>query len=142
MDTSELRRRLRASIDDARRDSAERRTRADIAARDYENFLTARAIPMFHDFANVLNGEGHAFKVFTPAGSVRLASARSGEEFIEVELDTSQDPPVVIGRTSRGRGRRMVTSERPIRPHAAVADLTEEDVAAFVLEEIGHFIER
>jgi hypothetical protein len=142
MDIADLRRRLRAAVEDARRQSAERRTRADIAARDYEQFLTGRAVPVFHDFANVLNGEGHPFKVFTPAGSVRLASAKSGEDFVELELDASHDPPQVIGRSSHGRGRRMVTAERPIRAGAAVADLTEEDVVTFLLAEIVSFLER
>lgn len=142
MDITDLRRRLRAAVEEARRQSAERRARAETAVRDYEQFLTGRAIPVFHDFANVLNGDGHPFKVFTPAASVRLASTRSGEEFIELELDSSQDPPIVIGRTSRGRGRRMVTSERPVRPRVAIADLTEEDVVGFLLEEVVGFLER
>lgn len=142
MDISDVRRRLRSTIETARRESSERRQRADAAARDYEQFLSARAVPVFHDFANALNGEGHPFKVFTPAGSVRLASGRSGEEFIELELDSSQDPPQVIGRSSRGRGRRMVTTERPVRKGTAIAELTEEHVLEFLLAEIEPFVER
>ena len=142
MEIPELRRRLRAALEENRGHAAERRARADQAARDYEAFLTVRAVPVFHDFANVLNGEGHPFKVFTPAGSVKLASARSGEEFIELELDASHDPPQVIGRSSRGRGRRMMTSERPLRPRTAIAELTEEHVAEYLLEEIPGFLER
>lgn len=142
MDISDLRRRLRTTIEAARREGTERRSRADAAARDYETFLNERAVPVFHDFANALNGEGHPFKVFTPAGSVRLASGRSGEEFIELELDASQDPPQVIGRSSRGRGRRMETSERPIKRGAPIADLTEEHVLEFLLEEIVPFVVR
>lgn len=142
MDITDLRRRLRAAVDEARRRSTERRARAETAARDYEQFLRDRAVPVFHDVANVLNGEGHPFTVATPAGSVRLASGRSGEDFIELELDTSQDPPIVIGRSSQGRGRRMVTSERPVRPRAAVGELTEEDVVEFLLAEVVSFLER
>jgi hypothetical protein len=142
MDISDVRRRLRGAIEAARRESSERRQRADAAEREYETFLTDRAIPVFHDLANALSGEGHAFKVYTPARSVKLASARSAEEFIEIELDSSVDPPQVIGRATRGRGRRMLTSERPVRASVPVADVTGEDVLEYLLSEIGSFIER
>src|SRR5688572_27881161 len=133
MEITDVRRRLRGAIEEARRDAAERRARTDAAERDYDAFLTGRAIPVFHDVANALTGEGHPFKVFTPARSVKLGSDRTSGEFVELELDTTEDPPQVIGRSSRGRGRRMVTSERPLRPGAAIADLTDEDVLAFLI---------
>jgi hypothetical protein len=142
MDISDLRRRFRAALEQGRAQAAERRARSETAARDYQTFLEQRAIPAFHEFANVLGGEGHPFQVATPAGSVRLTSGRSAEEYIELELDTSQDPPQVLGRSSRGRGRRMVTSERPLRARAAIADLTDEDVLQFLLAEIVPFVER
>ena len=142
MEVSEVRRRLRAAVEEARKSAVERRARTDAAVRAYEEFLEQRAVPVFHKFAAALTGEGHLFKVFTPAASVRLASERSHEEFIELALDDSHDPPIVVGRTSSGRGRRMVSSERPIRDQAAVADLTEEDVLDFLLREITVFIDR
>ena len=83
MEVPEIRRRLRASIEAAKRDAQERRGRSDQAARDYEQFLSERAVPLFHTVASALVAEGHRFKVFTPAGSVRLASESSGEDYIE-----------------------------------------------------------
>ncbi len=142
MEISEVRRRLLAAIERARRESAERRARVDAAARDYDIFLAERASPVFHQFAAALNAEGHQFKVFTPASSIRLAAARSPEEFIELALDDSSDPPAVIGRTTRGRGRRMLSSERALKDGAPIAELTDEDVLAFLLEEITGLIER
>jgi hypothetical protein len=142
VEISEVRRRLRAAIDKARRESAERRARVDAAARDYEAFLADRASPVFHQVAAALNAEGQKFKVFTPASSIRLASERSPEEFIELSLDDSSDPPAVVGRTTRGRGRRTVSSERAIRDGAAIGDLTDEDVLAFLVEEIARLVER
>jgi hypothetical protein len=142
MEVSEVRRRLRGAIEQARQQAAARRARVDAASRHYETFLTERAVPLFHTFANALSAEGHLFKVFTPAGSVRLASQKSQEDFIEVVLDTDADPPQALGRISRGRGRRSVSSERPIRRGTAVADLTEDDVLTFLLEEIVPFVER
>jgi hypothetical protein len=142
VEISEVRRRLLAAIEKARRESTERRARVDAAARDYDTFLAERASPVFHQLAAALNAEGHQFKVFTPASSIRLAAARSPEEFIELSLDDSSDPPAVIGRTTRGRGRRMVSSERALKDGAPIAELTDEDVLAFLLEEIPRLIER
>ena len=97
---------------------------------------------MVQQFANVLSAEGHHFNVATPAGSVRLTSAGASENYIEISLDATEDPPEVVGRTSRGRGRRMISSERAVRERTAVAELNEEDVTAFLLAEIVPFIAR
>lgn len=140
IETSELRRRLRSAIEQARSNAAARRDRGEAAAREYEKFLSTVAVPVVQQFANVLSGEGHQFHVATPAESVRLTSAGSPEDYVEILLDTSEDPPEVVGRTSRGRGRRMVTSERPVRERTAVAELNEEDVLAFLLTEIVPFV--
>jgi hypothetical protein len=142
MDIPELRRRVRAAIDEARRAAAGRRQRSDEAARAYESFLATRGVPLFHQLAAALTGEGHRFQVSSPAGSVRLAADGSPDDFIELTFDGSEDPPVVLGRVSRGRGRRAVTSERPVSPGKPIADLTESDVADFVLGEIGPLVER
>ena len=140
MEVSEVRRRLRAAIDQARRDAAQRRERVDTANREYDQFLAQVAIPTFQTIANVLVAEGHRFTVNTPAGSVRLASERSGEDFIELALDTSHDPPVVVVRTSRGRGRRQLNAERSIT--TPISSLTDSDVVQMVVEEIPPFVER
>jgi hypothetical protein len=136
MDLPEVRRRVRAAIEQARRDATARRERSDAASRAYDEFLTTRAVPLFHQLAAALVAEGHRYKVFTPSGSVRLASERSGDEFVELTLDSSVDPPVVLGRTSHGRGRHAVTHERPIRDGAAVTDLSDDDLVNFALTEL------
>ena len=140
MDTSEVRRRLKGAITKAKAEAQERRSRNDTAARAYEAFLAEQAIPLFHTFANVLAAEGLRFKVFTPAGSVRLASDSGGEDYIELTLDTAADRPQVLGRSSRGRGRRNVSTERPLKPGGDLASLTEEDVLEYLLDEIQPFV--
>ena len=140
MDVPEVRRRLRAALANARSAAQERRTRVDAASRAYETFLSQRAIPLFHTLAGALVAEGLRFKVFTPAGSVRLASESGPEDYIELTLDADGDIPQVIGRTSRGRGRRLVTTERPVREGSDVATLTEEDVLNYVLEAIASVV--
>ena len=123
-------------MEQARSNASARRARTDAAARDYEKFLVSVAIPVVQQFANVLSAEGHQFSVATPAGSVRLSSQAHGEDYVELALDTTADPPEVVGRTSRGRGRRQIASERAVRDQTAVSELNEEDVLAFLLSEI------
>jgi hypothetical protein len=142
MEISDVRRRVRHTLERARRASAERRARVDAAARAYESFLSKVATPVFRMFATAIKAEGHAFVVFTPAGGLRLASERSADDYIELLLDTESDPPGVAARINRGRGSRLLTAERPVRESAAVENLTEEDVLEFLLREIGPFVER
>jgi hypothetical protein len=140
MDIPEVRRRIRAAIGGARAAEQERQARADAAGRDYEKFIAERAVPLFHTFASALTAEGLRFKVFTPAGAVRLVPDGASEDYIELVLDATGDFPQVLGRTSRGRGRRQVMTERPVREGGDVSMLTEEDVLQFLVEEIGRFV--
>jgi hypothetical protein len=136
MENADVRRRVRAALEAARREVGERRERSDAAAREYSVFLTERAVPMFRQIAAVLSAEGRRFQVSTPADSVRLSAEGASDDFIELALDGSQDPPRVLGRSNHGRGRRSVSSERPLRDGVAVADLTEGDVLEFVATEL------
>jgi hypothetical protein len=139
MEISDIKRRVVETIERARRQSAERRSRHDEAARQYETFLEQTAVPIFKQVSNVLRVENFLFTVFTPGGSVRLMSDRSTEDYIELVLDTTADEPVVTGHTSRSRGRRVVESEEPIGPPAT---LTEADVLAFVLKALAPLVDR
>ena len=141
METSTVRNRLNLIIDAAKRSAGERRVRNDEAARAYERFLEQTAIPLFRQVAGALKASSYNFTVFTPGGSVRLMSDKAAEDYIELSLDTSGDRPVVMGHTSRARGRRVIESERPIAD-AAIADLTDVHVLEYVLKEIGPFVER
>jgi hypothetical protein len=142
METSDIRRRLRLALEQAKKASAERRARADAAAAAFDAFLRDVATPVFKVVGNVLKAEGHAFSVFTPAGTVRLVSDRSGDDFVELWLDVSIDPPQVGTRVNRVRGRNVTTLEGQLRPQAPIKSLTEEDVVAFLLSQIGALVER
>ena len=142
MEISEVRRRLLLVIDQSRRGAAARQARDAAAGAAYERFLASVATPVFQQFGAALKAEGHPFAVFTPHSGLRLASTRSAEDFIELALDTSADEPSVIARVSRGRGRRVLSHERPIREHTPPERLTEEDVLQMLLGEIGPFVER
>lgn len=142
IETGEVRRLLKQALDRARHAAEVHRLESDVARQWFEPFLTEQAAPVFRQVAAALRPEGHAFQVFTPAGSIRLASDRSADEFIELALDTTRSPVALVGRTSRARGRRVIESERVVREGAAVKTTTEHDVLAFLLDEVGALVER
>ena len=142
MEVSDVRRRLRTAIEEARRRAEERRARKDAESRAWEKTLQDVAIPAFHLLASALTAEGHRFKVVTPGTTVRLVPERGGEEFVELALDTDGDAPVVMIRSTQGRGRRTVTRERPLGARSAVDVLTDNDIIPAVLDELAPFLER
>jgi len=142
LEVSDVRRRVRGVIDAARKAAQQRRAMSDRAAAAYEEFLRDRAVPVFQTVAAALVAEGHRFTVHTPAGAVRLAAESSSEDFIELTLDTATDPPTVLARTSRGRGRRQITAERPVSETASVDQITDEDVLSLLMAELPAFVER
>lgn len=142
IETSELRKRVRAAIDHSRKHAAARRTKLDEAAAAYRELLDSTATPLVRMLANTLRAEGYDFTVFSPNGGLRLALARSGDDFIEFALDTSQDEPFAALRVNRTRGRRIVQHERPVKGRTPVDTLTEEDVLQALLEELAPFVER
>jgi hypothetical protein len=142
IETSELRKRIRAAIERSRQAAAARRRKLDEAAAAYKGLLETTATPLVQMLANVLRAEGYNFSVFTPNGGLRLASEKSAEDFIEFALDTSQDEPAVLLRVNRARGRRIVQHERPLKGRTPIDRLSEEDILQALLEEIGPFVER
>jgi hypothetical protein len=139
MEISVVRRRLTETIERAKKQAADRRGRSDQASRDFEVFLQKVAVPLLRQVANALKADGYAFTVFTPSGSVRLMSDRSAEDYIELTLDTADDPPRVMGQISRTRGSRVIDAERAIGTPDA---LTEDQLLDFLLKELEAFVER
>ena len=79
MQTSDVRKRVRETIERARRRAADRRARGDEASHDFDAFLERVAVPLVRQIANVLKADGYHFTVFTPSGSVRLMSDRRAD---------------------------------------------------------------
>ena len=142
VDVAEVRKRLIHTIERVKHDAVMRRQETDKAAADYEQFLETIATPVFRHFSQALRAVGYGFQLFTPAGSVRLASERGPDDFIELTLDPTRHPIAVIGRTSYRRGSRLVENERPIREGRAIDALTDEHVLEFLLNAIEPFVER
>ena len=135
-DVALVRKRVKTAIEQARRDQAERRGRVTEATKAYEGFLESAAIPVFKMFANILKSEGLHFEVMTPAGGVRLQSERQRDDCIEMELDTTADPPQPLVTITRVRGSRIVQSDRSIKGSNPLVHLTEDDVIEMLLEEL------
>lgn len=142
MDVSELRKRILRAIEDARKDASDRRMVIDDASRAYAKFLADIAVPLLRQSATVLNATGASFLVHTPAGSVRLASERAPETYLELELDTARAQPEVMGRVSVSRGGRgsQLVEERSLAPGRPVAEITEDDLSAFLVSEIPKLV--
>jgi hypothetical protein len=134
MEIADVRRRVRSAIEESRRQTDERRAKKDAAVRDWERVLADVAIPVFHQIASALTAEGYRYKVTTPGAAVRLVPERGGDEFIELSLDTEGDEPTVMLQSTRGRGRRSVTTERSLGARSAVDVLTDNALAEEIID--------
>ena len=142
LESGQVRKRLRHTIEAAKREAASRRSAMGEGQKAYDLFLEERAVPVLRQVASALKAEGHVFQVLTPAGTARLQSDRERDDFLEVALDVRDGVPVVIGRVSQVRGSSLQTAEQPIRGQLRPSDLSDEDVLDWVLRVILPFVER
>ena len=142
MEISAVRRKVQSAIVKAKARDQERRQRVIEATQDYGVFLETVAKPVMQQIANVLKVEGYPFTMSTPGDTVQLSYDRGREDFIEFALDTSNEHPEVVGRVSRSRGSRRIDEERPLKPDASPATLTEEDVLDFVVSALEPWLGR
>jgi hypothetical protein len=139
METSIVRQRIAQTLERSRQRAAERRGRNEAATRAFGPFLDTVAIPLMRQIANILRAESYAFTVNTPGGSVRLASDRSADDFLELSLDTTGDEPRVMLHVSRSWGRRVLESERAL---GSPETLSEEILLGELLGALEPFVER
>lgn len=137
---TDLRRRVRQAIQDAKRKAADRRTARDEASKAWATAVAEVVEPEATVMAAALTGEGLPFRLETPRGTIRLVSERSADDYIEIVLDESdeREMPEVIGRSVIGRGRQSVTVNEEVL--GAPSDLAADRVAAFFLNAIGPWI--
>jgi hypothetical protein len=136
-----LRKRIQSAIEAGRRGAAERRQRAAAASRAYETFLNEMATPAFRQVANVLRAEGLPFDVQTPLNGVHLVFDRARDDRIELELDTSTDPPSPMLIVTRTRGGRLLRAERPVKEGAAIETITEDELIERLIDELRPWLE-
>ena len=142
MEISVVRNRLNRAIEASRERSQRRRQLKASAESAFQAFLENVATPVTKHVATSLKVENYAFTVFTPGGGLRLASDRGRDDYVEFALDLESDPPQVVGRSSRTRGSRTLTEEKPVKPGSAVEEISEEDVLAFLLSALEPWFER
>ena len=142
METADVRKRVKEALERVKRQHAERRAHNAQASAAFEVFLQRSAVPVIQQVARALKAEGYLFVVNTPAGSVRLASEKSGSDFVDLRLDTSGGRPQVVLRVERLRGRDHVAEERPIKPGTLVEHVTDQDVLDAVIAAIETLIDR
>ena len=142
METADVRKRILDTIARAKRESAARRARNAEVGPAYERLLETIAAPLMHQVASVLKAEKYNFAVQTPVGTVRLASERSPEDFLEVRLDTSGQVPQVVVHVERVRGRETFIEDRPVRSGVLVEHLTDQDVLAAVADVLPVLIDK
>jgi hypothetical protein len=142
MEVSQVNKRVRTAIDQAKARAQSRRDTAALADKAYGVFLETLATPVTRQVANALKVAGIGFTVGTPGGGLRLAADRGRDDFIEFVLDSSGEVPQAAGRVSLSRGSRTLDDVRPIKPGTPIAELTEEDVLDFLLGALEPWLER
>ena len=142
VEVSIVRKRVQQAIAASREQARQRRERAAAAAQAYEVFLRDVAAPVARQVAGALKAEGYAFTVFTPGESLRLASDRGRDDFIELGLETAGDTPQVIGRVRHTRGSRTIDEERPVKAGAPPDAIAEDDVLEFLVRALEPWLER
>ena len=142
LETGYIRKQVLHKIYEAKRIAVERRSLAADAGRDGAKVLDLIVAPVFKAVVAILKTEGYKFRVLTPPGVVRLVSEASSDEFIEVSLDVTREPPALIGCVSRQWGRRVLVDDIVIRKFPDIAKFSEQEALTFLLERVVPFVER
>jgi hypothetical protein len=142
MEISVVRKRVRDSIEQARKAAAARRAANQEAGSAWDQLLERVVTPVMQQVSQVLQAEGYGFRVITPASTVRLTSERSADDYIEVALDTAGPVPVAVARVNRTRGRERFADEHILASGNAIPALTDERLLDLLTGMLGPFVER
>jgi hypothetical protein len=143
MEVSDVRRRVREILAEAKHASTERRTRRDAAAHAWSDALERIILPVSRQLVQALKAEGFPLQIFTPADSVRLASDARPQDYIELTLEPDGDEASVVARISHARGRETVSEERVfVRGGSAIGAMTEEQVLEFLVKALAQILVR
>jgi len=143
MELAELRQQILREIERAQAKAVEQRQSNQAAHTAYAKFIVEVAAPLVRQTVQILRAEKQPLQAQTPAGSARIASETSADDFIEFVLDTTVRPPRVMGRSSIAVGRHnVVVEEVPIAPGIAIAELGDKDLLPFLIPAIGRLVAR
>ena len=142
MEVSLVRKRVRDSIEHAHKAAAARRDANQEAIHAWEQVLERVVTPLMQQVSQILKSEGYGFRVTTPAGTVRLTSERSADDYIEVALDTAGPVPVVLARVNRTRGRARFADEHIVASGDGIPGVTDERLLDLLTTVLEPFLER
>jgi hypothetical protein len=141
VEVGHVRNQLRGAIDAARHRAQARREHIAQAEQSFAAFLE-RATPVLRQLTTALRSESLAFTLFTPEHALRLASDRSRVDFIELTLDATADPPVVVLHSSYARGSRTLDEERPLATGRWPHEISDDELLAQLLQALAPWLER
>jgi hypothetical protein len=142
IDTGEIRKRLRLTIDRTRKAAAAQRAESDAAAGSFAPFVERTAAPVFRGLVQALRSEGYLFSLETPADAIRITSDRSAGDYIEITVDANRRPVALVARTAYTRGRRSFEQEHLVREGADFDAVTDEQLLELMLTLLEPFVER
>ena len=141
-EVAEVRQRVLTMVERARRDATARRARARRDEVQARRFIQETATPVVQQVLSLLRAEGFSNSLSTPAGSVRLVFEKHHEDFIDLAVDTTQDPVTIMTVVSHLRGKSVSTTERPLANGVELEQLTDEHVLVFLLSALPGFVAR
>ena len=141
-EVAEVRQRVLTMVERSRQDATERRARARRDEVQARRFIQETATPLVQQVLSVLKAEGFQYSLSTPAGSVRIVFEGRHEDFIDLAVDTTQDPVAIMTLVSHLRGKSVSTTERPLADGVELEQLTDEHVLAFLLSALPAFVAR
>ena len=142
MEVSQVNKRVKNAIEQARARAQARRNAAASAEKAFAVFLETVATPVSRQVVNALKVANIAFTLGTPGGGLRLAAERGRDDYIEFVLDASGELPQAAGRVSVSRGSRTIDEVVPVKPGTAIDELTDEDVLEFLVRALEPWLER
>jgi hypothetical protein len=144
MEVSDVRRRVRDALAEAKKEAAERRSRRDAAAQAWTDALERVVLPVSRQIMHALKAEGFQMQISTPADRVRIASESRPQDYIELTLEADSDGEAgVVGRISQERGRETISMERVfVRGGSAIAAMSEEQVLEFLARALAGILVR
>lgn len=142
IDIGEVRRQLRLSIEAIKREAAAHRAEASTASEQFDPVLEQVAVPLFRQFTNALRAEGFLFRVQTPARSVRIEAERSGDNFLELTLDTERRPVAVVLRRSYTRGNHVFTDDEVIAEGGDLSAVSPAALLEALLRQVAPLVGR
>ena len=134
MEVSDVRRRVREILAEAKQAAGERRAHRDAATTAWTAVLERVVLPVARQLVNALKVEGFPLlQISTPAESVRIAAEARPQDYVELTLEPDGDEASVVARISQTRGRETLNEERVfVCGSSAIGAITEEQVLDFL----------